>query len=286
MHEHLKNTKNILTFPVVAPFDVVYRNSYTDSPVGPHSHDAVELYFTLSDLPDVLLNDTVSAVPAGTLIILPPFCVHQLYHEAGTVYERYILSINMQWLDEVFCHKHDAFSYLKESTSPIFLTPSHSQCQKWIQKLDRLISFSSSTAPETLSCFFDLLSTLNKMINEISPETNKQPPISATQQRINEIISYIQEHIYENLTVGDLATYFFLHPDYLSRLFKKHAHISVSRYITLQKTATAQSLLREGYTVAQVQEKLGYSSYAYFFKTFQKNTGLSPSKYREQYLGQ
>ena len=124
------------------------------------------------------------------------------------------------------------------------------------------------------------------MINEISPETNRQPPISATQQRINEIISYIQEHIYENLTVGDLAAHFFIHPDYLSRLFKKHAHISVSRYITLQKTATAQSLLREGYTVAQVQEKLGFSSYAYFFKTFQKNTGLSPSKYREQYLGQ
>ncbi len=286
MHEHLKNTKNILTFPVPVPFDVVYRNSYTDSPVGPHSHDAVELYFTLSDLPDVLLNDTVSAVPAGTLIIIPPFCVHQLYHEAGKVYERYILSINMQWLDEVFCHKNDTFSYLRKSASPIFLTPDHANHQKWVQKLNRLLAFSSSTAPEALSCFFDLLSILNNMINEISPKTNRQPPISATQQRINEIISYIQEHIYENLTVSDLATYFFLHPDYLSRLFKKHAHISVSRYITLQKTATAQSLLREGYTVAQVQDKLGYSSYAYFFKTFQKNTGLSPSKYREQYLGQ
>ncbi|MBR3824323.1 MAG: helix-turn-helix transcriptional regulator [Lachnospiraceae bacterium] len=286
MQEHLKNSKNVLTFPVPSPFDMVYRNSYTDSPVGPHSHDAVELYFTLSDLPDVLLNDTVSAVPAGTLIIIPPFCVHQLYHEAGTVYERYILSINMQWLDEVFCHKNDTFSYLRKSASPIFLTPDHANHQKWVQKLDRLLAFSSSTAPETLSCFFDLLSIINNMINEISPKTNRQPPISATQQRINEIISYIQEHIYENLTVSDLATYFFLHPDYLSRLFKKHAHISVSRYITLQKTATAQSLLREGYTVAQVQEKLGYSSYAYFFKTFQKNTGLSPSKYREQYLGQ
>lgn len=286
MHEHVKNTKNILTFPVPAPFDAVYRNSYADSPVGPHSHDAVELYFTLSDLPDVLLNDTVSAVPAGTLIIIPPFCVHQLYHEAGKVYERYILSINTQWLEEVFCHKDDSFSYLRKSASPIFLTPNHSQCQKWIQELDRLLSFSSNTAPEALSCFFDLLSILNNMINEISPVTNKQPPISATQHRINEIISYIQEHIYENLTVSDLATHFYLHPDYLSRLFKKHAHISVSRYITLQKTATAQSLLREGYTVAQVQEKLGYSSYAYFFKTFQKNTGLSPSKYREQYLGQ
>ncbi len=286
MPESVRKPTNILTFPVSAPFDAVYRNSHTDSPVGPHSHNAVELYFTLSDLPDVLLNDTVSAVPAGTLIIIPPFCVHQLYHEVGKVYERYILSINTQWLDGVFCHKEDTFAYLKESAPPLLLAPKPSQREKWILELDRLISVPSITAPEALSCFFDLLSTLNQMVDTISPETNRQPPISTTQQRINEIISYIQEHIYEPLTVTDLAAHFYLHPDYLSRLFKKHAHISVSRYITLQKTATAQSLLREGYTVAQVQEKLGYSSYAYFFKTFQKNTGLSPSKYREQYHGQ
>lgn len=284
MPVHPKKTKTILTFPVAAPFDIVYRNNSTDSPVGPHSHNAVELYFTLSDLSDVLLNDTVSAVPAGTLIIIPPFCVHQLYHEIGKVYERYILSINIQWLEEVFCHQKDAFAYLKESASPLLLTPKPSQFTIWMQGLNRLISFPSITVPEAFSCFFNLLSTLNQMVDTLSG--NRPLPISTTQKRINEIISYIQEHIYENLTVSDLAVHFYLHPDYLSRLFKKHAHISVSQYIILQKTATAQTLLREGYTVAQVQEMLGYSSYAYFFKSFQKNTGLSPSKYREQYLGQ
>ena len=284
MAEKIRKSKNILTFPVAAPFDIVYKNSLSDSPVGPHSHNAVELYFTLSDLPDVLLNDTVSAVPAGTLIIIPPFCVHQLYHEVGKFYERYILSINTQWLDNVFCHKADAFTYLKESASPLLLTPKPSQYPIWMQGLNRLISFPSITVPEALSCFFDLLSTLNQMVDTFS--VNQPLPISTTQKRISEIISYIQEHIYENLSVSDLSAHFYLHPDYLSRLFKKHAHISVSRYIILQKTATAQTLLREGCTVAQVQEKLGYSSYAYFFKTFQKNTGLSPSKYREQYLGQ
>ncbi len=286
MLENTRKLNNVLTFPVAAPFDAVYRNSHTDSPVGPHSHNAAELYFTLSDLPDVLLNDTVSAVPAGTLIIIPPFCVHQLYHESGKVYERYILSINTHWLDSVFCNKKDTFTYLKDSSKPILLSPKLSQREKWMLELDKLLSLPSLISPEALSCFFDLLSTLNQMVDTLSAENNRQLPISATQKRINEMISYIQEHIYENLTVSDLAAHFYLHPDYLSRLFKKHAHISINRYIILQKIATAQTLLREGFAVAQVQEKLGYSSYAYFFKTFQKNTGLSPSKYREQYLGQ
>lgn len=282
--EILKTTANILTFPVAAPFDVAYKHSQTATPVGPHSHNAVELYFTLSDLPDVLLNDTVSAVPAGTLIIIPPFCVHQLYHEAGVIHERYILSINSQWLDAVFCNKTDALSYLKRSDTPLLLTPDTAGKEDFIRRLERLLSFSKVTSPETMAGFFDLLSLLNEMVDRLSPESNQSFPISAAQKSVNEMIAYIREHIFEPLTVAELAKHFYLHPDYLSRLFKKHAHTSVSHYITLQKISTAQSLLRDGYTVTQVQEKLGYSGYAYFFKTFQKHTGISPSKYRAQYF--
>ena len=279
-----KPWNHVLTFPVAAPFDVAYKHSKTATPVGPHSHNAVELYFTLTDLPDVLLNDTVSKVPAGTLIIIPPFCVHQLYHGVGILYERYILSINSQWLDAVFCDKTENLSYLKRSNAPLLLTPDDAGKEEFLRRLNRLISFPKTDTPESMACFFDVLSLLNEMVDRLSPESNQVFPISATQKNINEIIAYIHTHIYDNLTVTELAKHFYLHPDYLSRLFKKHAHTSVSHYITLQKISTAQALLREGYTVTQVQEKLGYSGYAYFFKTFQKNTGISPSKYRAQYF--
>lgn len=278
-----KNRNHVLTFPVAPPFDIAYKHSKTATPVGPHSHNAVELYFTLTDLPDVLLNDTVSEVPAGTLIIIPPFCVHQLYHGAGVFYERYILSINSQWLDSVFCDKTDTLCYLKQSNRPLLLTPNEAEKEAFLQKLNRLLSCPKTVTLEAMACFFHVLSLLNGMVNRLSPENNQVFPISATQKSTNEIIAYIQEHICENLTVTALANRFYLHPDYLSRLFKRHTHTSVSRYITLQKISTAQSLLREGYTVTQVQEKLGYSGYAYFFKTFQKIAGISPSKYRAQY---
>ncbi|MDD6036720.1 MAG: AraC family transcriptional regulator [Lachnospiraceae bacterium] len=271
---------NILTFPVAAPFDIAYRNDSPATPVGPHSHNAAELYFTLSHLPDVLLNDTVTAVPPGTLIIIPAFCVHQLYHETGTFYERYILSINSQWLDTVFCKKADCFTYLKQSSAPFLLTPDSTERENLLNRFRQLLSSSNITTPGAMADFFELLSLLDDIIDRLSPESNHAFPISAAQERVNEVIAYIQEHIYDNLTVTDLAKHFFLHPDYLSRLFKRHAHTSVCHYITLQKIATAQNLLREGYTVTQVQEKLDYSSYAYFFKAFQKNAGISPSRYR------
>ena len=104
--------------------------------------------------------------------------------------------------------------------------------------------------------------------------------LEASMTRIN---AMIQEHVRENLTISDLAEHFFLHPDYLGRLFKQHAHVSIGHYLTLQKITTAQELLRSGLSVAEAAEYLGFSSYAYFFKTFQKVAGISPSKYRALY---
>lgn len=277
------STDSVLSFPIAAPFDVIHRKDSPAYPVGPHSHNGVEIYLTLSPLPDVLLNDKVSAVPAGTLIIIPPFCVHQLYHSSGTLYERYILSLNMHWLDTVFCGQTDFLSYMKQSAAPLLLTPGQDAKTELIRGMTALLSFPKVTSPSALAEFFLLLTKLNETVENLCPAQTLTPPISSAQQRINEIIAYIHDHITENLTVEELAGHFFLHPDYLSRLFKKHTHTTVSHYITLQKIATAQSLLRDGQTVTQVQTALGYSSYAYFFKSFQKSTGMSPSQYGTRY---
>lgn len=281
--ENNKKKTSILSFPITTPFDVIYRKDTPAYPIGPHSHNGAEIYLTLSDLPDILLNDTISEVPAGTLIIIPPFCVHQLYHKSGVLYERYILSINTQWLDTVFCGQTDSLSYIIQSTTPLLLTPDQTTKKEFIRRLNTLLSTSKATTPKAMADFFDLLTKLNEIIDGLY--TTKAPtlPISLTQQRVNEIIAYIHNHITESLTVEELAKHFFMHPDYLSRLFRQHTHITASRYITLQKIASAQSLLRDGHTVTQVQNILGYSSYAHFFKCFKKNTGMSPSQYRTRY---
>ena len=123
-------------FPVAPPYDMVYKNEVTHQPVGPHSHNAVEFYYTLTDLPDVLLNDKILEVKAGTLLVIPTFCTHQLYHEAGKLYERYIFSINTQWLDTVFCEGAPEFSYLKDTPMPILLYPDKKGKQELKEKFE------------------------------------------------------------------------------------------------------------------------------------------------------
>lgn len=328
-----RTTARIESYSVGAPYHVIYKNTNPYYPVGPHAHNAVELYLNLSDLPDVLLNDTVTAVPAGTLLIIPPFLVHQLYR-VDSVYERYILSINSQWLESVFCDQGDSLSYLIRSTTPLILPLEEEDKLLLISQLKDLLSIPNTLSSGAMTCLFGILSTIDGLVGKSfhleypeqislsqgstigtkhpastsmeqpSPTNMEQPSPasqnrhsfviergnddiergSSTQQTVNRIIAYIQEHIHESISVSDVAKHFYLNPDYVSRLFKNHVHVSVGNYISIQKTSSAQSLLREGYTVSEVQEKLGYSSYAYFFKSFKKNTGLTPSQYRNQYF--
>ncbi|MCR5092415.1 MAG: AraC family transcriptional regulator [Lachnospiraceae bacterium] len=272
-----------IMYPVAPPFDILYRNEAVAYPVGPHSHNAAELYYTLTDLPDVLINDQVSAVSAGTLLILPAFCVHQLYHETGVVYERYILSIHTGWLQSVFCENASAFRYLEESSIPVFLFPEAQQKNELLGLLDELLSFPDRDTPESMICFFQGLGLIQQMVKRSGIRQQRSLPVSPGQKKVNEVISYLSEHLSENPRITDLASHFFLNPDYLGRIFKSHMHVSLGRYILLQKISTAQLMLRKGQSVSQVQETLGFSSYAYFFRTFQKFTGMSPSRYRRQY---
>ena len=77
----MKTQMTIPYFIIDAPYELAYRNNGTSSPARPHTHNALEIYLTMSDLPDVLLDDTVSSVSKGSLIIIPPHHVHQLFNQ-------------------------------------------------------------------------------------------------------------------------------------------------------------------------------------------------------------
>lgn len=275
---HITKDKAAPLFSVSPPYEMAYRNEVSPNPAEPHSHNATELYYTLTDLPDVLLNDSISMIPAGTLIIIPTFCIHQLYHENRVVYERYILSIHTTWLNTVFCDMPTVFSRLEQPT-PLFYSPAGNEKQTLLDHFHRLLKYEDKLTPESLSSLFDFLAFLGTIIRSFEPESEFRLPTSESQKKINDILAYIHEHLRDHITVEEIASHFYLNPDYLSRLFKKHMHIPISRYIMMQRISTAESLLRSGHSVNQVQEELGFSSYAYFFKTFQKFTGVSPSRY-------
>lgn len=113
-----------------------------------------------------------------------------------------------------------------------------------------------------------------KLLNELG--------VSAEQDDfIMQVALYCSKHYDGVLSEDDFADINGVRKDYFGKLFKQHFKKTFTEFRTLVKVAYAIELLRTGnYKAYEVGEKLGFSSYQYFNKTFKNVTGTSPTDYK------
>lgn len=100
---------------------------------------------------------------------------------------------------------------------------------------------------------------------------------------IIDILTYIKEHLSDEMTIEEVATHFGYSKYHFSREFKKHTGFSASDYLSSLKIEQAkQELLKKDHSITESSFDVGYSSLGTFSTTFTKKTGLSPREYKVQ----
>ncbi|MFN0047708.1 MAG: AraC family transcriptional regulator [Cytophagales bacterium] len=90
------------------------------------------------------------------------------------------------------------------------------------------------------------------------------------------------ENEFDNINTSDYLTretgYEY---SYISNLFSTSEHITIEKYIILQKTERIKELVSYGeYNLSQIADKMGYSSVHALSNQFKKITGFSPTDYK------
>ncbi|WP_460319423.1 helix-turn-helix transcriptional regulator [Paenibacillus sp. YSY-4.3] len=100
---------------------------------------------------------------------------------------------------------------------------------------------------------------------------------------INICLDYMFKHLYDPVSLNDLAQKAALHPNYLSALFKREVGCSLREYIQRTKIEEAQSLLLlTNRPISEISALLNYHDQSYFSKIFKKFTGVTPIEYRNK----
>ncbi|MCM3783065.1 response regulator [Neobacillus mesonae] len=85
------------------------------------------------------------------------------------------------------------------------------------------------------------------------------------------------------LTVKMIADRVFLHPVYLSKIFKAETGEGLSEYLIRIRLEKALYLLKySNKKIYEITSELGYQNPQYFSKLFKKHFGISPNEFREQ----
>ena len=100
---------------------------------------------------------------------------------------------------------------------------------------------------------------------------------------IREIQLFIRQHYSENITLNSLAEQFYLHSNYLSKLFKEKTGKNFIEYLTEVRMEKAKELLGSSdYKIVEICTMCGYDNPRYLSKVFKQYTGMTPREYREQ----
>lgn len=126
------------------------------------------------------------------------------------------------------------------------------------------------------------------LLDKIFPtqEEEVKPPlvqISADDQSrvasplVKSIISYIDRHYTEPITLNSIADWLERNPTYISYIFKKETNMKLFDYVMRVRIQRAQQLIAStSLSFSEIASQVGFDEYRSFVRAYQKIVGTSP----------
>jgi AraC family transcriptional regulator len=103
-----------------------------------------------------------------------------------------------------------------------------------------------------------------------------------SKSKLQQAISYINEHLTENLSLKDISNVVGMSPFYFTNLFKQSTGMTAYQYVIYHRIERAKKLLRtQELSIAEVSEQVGFMSQSHFTNVFRKHTSKTPKMYQK-----
>lgn len=149
----------------------------------------------------------------------------------------------------------------------------------WIKYTDKYNEYADTAySPE------ELRHILNERLPNLKRWKQKLETCNIHHQKIQDIIVYINNHLFDTLDTDMLSTISGLSKYHFRRVFQTVAGENIGSYIQrLRLEHIAHLLVSTEFTLNQISEQTNYQTKFSLAKAFKKHFGVSTSQYREKY---
>lgn len=276
------STRRIIT----TPDDFVRRNLFYVQEAGylqslkPHESrryglDSYLFIIILSGQGTIHYNCTSHSVKAGDCILLD---CHSEYSHKSSEEDPW----ELMWIHFNGPHAQYYYENFSERHDNIFRIPDTASVTESIKQIITLNeTHTADSALITSRIITDLLT-----IAITSGNTHKENDSQPVTAKLNAIISYIDEHFTEKLSLDELSSQFYISKFYLSHAFKKEYKMTVIQYILMKRISLAKEKLRySSDSIEEIAAACGIPDASYFNKVFRKMEGITASQYRNTWKG-
>ena len=269
---------------VTYPDNSSIRIWYSDIPwrYETHDHSAVEILLTMEGMVTYTVDDMVYQVRKGEVLIVPPDVPHSLTMDAGS--SRYL-----------FLFEPDAVLTMRDikSMAMYFNKPFHLRdgSEAHVRIREFLLRARDAYDKQELMwntvCYSSILriyATLGqRYLSGIAQRTDDKLR-NMDSEVITAVMTYINNHYREELSLEDVARFAGFSRYYFSRSFKRQTGYSFKDYLCQKRLQVALDLLiRTDRSMRDVALDSGFGSVATFNRVFREKKGCTPTQYRAIY---
>lgn len=262
-----------------------FHHTYNETPptVEFHQHPFYEIFFFLSGNANYIIEGKNYSLRPGDILLTGSLDIHRPDIHPGKPYERIVI-----WLaDDFFGHLKDFYGedltacFTDAALKDYRLIRPDNQNILYLKKICSKIS--DAKHGSEIGSYALASAHLTELLVQISrayydtPDSIKYDVVE--NEKINEILVYINENLTEGLSLEHLAARHYTSKYYLSRQFKQFTGLSLYQYIMKKRLITARNLLRDGCTVMEACLQSGFNDYSNFLKAFKREFGKNPSQY-------
>lgn len=237
-----------------------------------HTHEDYELYYFAGGCGIYRVEGTPYPLKKGDILIMRPAEAHYIDITADIPYTRLYINFKPALLDVIDPEKKllNPFEKREIGTFNRYGSDNFANDDYRIF-INKIIASSANPYLQTITNFLPLLYEIFNAFERIKEsETNH-----ALDYRI---ISYINRHISDDISISKLCNTFFISESQLCRIFKKATASTVGEYITVKRLVNARQLILSGTPPTKAYLKCGFKDYSVFYRAYKKKYGIPPSK--------
>lgn len=166
------------------------------------------------------------------------------------------------------------------SVTSAFMYTAHKQ-GRFITQMDQ-VGFDPLHAQKMVQSFPHLQDWIFSMMNKLKSEWSASEQ-SAKSYVVKQVQELIAQDKGQELSVKTIADQVYLHPVYLSKIYKAETGEGLGDYIIRMRMERALYLLKySNKKIYEITTELGYQNPQYFSKMFKKHYGMTPHEFRDQ----
>ena len=236
-------------------------------------------------LPDMQATEKYRMTPGDLMIVPPGVRHHAIMHESEKNYRRFVFWISKDCCKSLMSESID-YMYLMQKAEAFHKYIYHLPPNQFHQAQSKFLRLLEETNADRYGsdafrhvCLCDLILTLNRIIYDEEHRHSGNDELTLFQN----IISYVEENLEEQLSLEDIAGKFFVSKYYIAHLFKDTLGISLHQYIIKKRLFECRDAITSGEPITSAYERFGFRDYSSFFKAFRKEYGMSPKEYQNIY---